>query len=280
MTNEESDAPSHFLKSAEFCVNNNDTMGAIDNFIRAASAYQELQEYRKAAKYYSSALTIIAEETSKDEMLNTWELSHLYKLFLAKNSCLLNLGIIHIWLEKYSLAKLFFIESHKPLYRANSILKENTDYFSNLIDPQIKDIVGITPLQTELLIFAFSSSIFSFLGALIELDADRIEDYFAKLKKLEDIFVSDYFETQSNSFFTLIGGLHESISEKNLISFNEIKSSLDGYYSNRHKSSSEVVENQQPRITLLDSFLTAFKDILLKIFEVLRKSFFNELDEN
>jgi hypothetical protein len=140
--------PSHFLNSAEFCLNNNDPIGAVDNFIRTASSFQELHEYKKAAKYYSIALKVIDQETPiKGEP--GIELSDLYKLLLAKNSCLFNLGIIHIWLQKYSLAKLFFIESHKPLNIANSMLKEHKEYFSNLIDPQIKDIVGITPLQTK-----------------------------------------------------------------------------------------------------------------------------------
>ncbi|MFX1465324.1 MAG: hypothetical protein ACFFA5_02485 [Promethearchaeota archaeon] len=271
--------PTNFLNSAEFCLKNDDLTGAVDNYIRAASAYQDLQEYKNAAKYYSSALRIIEQKTSDNEMLDRGELSNLYKLLLAKNACLLNLGLIHILLQKPSLAKIFFIESHKPLTKANSILKDHKDYFSNLIDPQIKDIVGITPLQSELIIFGFSSSVFSFLSAILDNDTERITEYLIKLKKLEDIFVSDYFESNDNSFFILLEKLSESISEKNLSLFNETRATLESFYFNRRTNSLEETENQV-RITLLDSFLTTFEDELLKIFEALEKLFSKKLEEN
>ncbi|MFX1521225.1 MAG: hypothetical protein ACFFCD_15030 [Promethearchaeota archaeon] len=265
--------PSHFLNSAEFCLNNQDHIGAVDYFIRAASSFQELHEYKKAAKYYSIALKVIDQETSiKGE--SGIELSDLYKLLLAKNSCLFNLGLIHIWLQKYSLAKLFFIESHKPLNIANSILKEHKEYFSNLIDPQIKDIVGITPLQTELLTFGFSSSVFSFFSALLNNDAERITEYLIKLKKLEDLFVSD-FEFKDNSFFELLEILSESISEKDPILFNEITTKIEEYYTTSLRNSPEVSEIQGSHIKLLDSFLSTFEDELLKLFDDLEKFFFD-----
>jgi tetratricopeptide (TPR) repeat protein len=271
--------PTHFLNSAEFCLKNDDPTGAVDNYIRAASAYQDLQEYKNAAKYYSSALRIIEQETSDNEMLDSGELSNLYKLLLAKNACLLNLGLIHILLQKPSLAKIFFIESHKPLNLANSILKDHKDYFSNLIDPQIKDIVGITPLQSELLTFGFSSSVFSFFSSILDNDAERITEYLTRLRKLEELFVSDYFESNDNSFFILLERLSESISEKNQSLFNKTKAILEGFYFNRHTSSIDGTENQI-RITLLDSFLTTFEDELLKILEALEKLFSNKPDEN
>ncbi len=272
--------PAHFLNSAEFCLKNNDPTGAVDNYIRAASAYyQDLQEYKNAAKYYSSALRIIEQETSDTAMLDSGELLNLYKLLLAKNACLLNLGLIHILLQKPSLAKIFFIESHKPLNMANSILKDHKDYFSNLIDPQIKDIVGITPLQSELLTFGFSSSVFSFFSSILDNDAERITEYLTRLKKLEELFVSDYFESNDNSFFTLLEKLSESISEKNLSVFNKTRAILEGFYFNRHTSSVADTENQI-RITLLDSFLIAFEDELMKVFESLEKLFSTKPDEN
>ena len=271
--------PTHFLNSAEFCLKNDDPTGAVDNYIRAASAYQDLQEYKTAAKVFASALRIIEQETSNTEMLDSGELSNLYKLLLAKNACLLNLGLIHILLQKPSLAKIFFIESHKPLNMANSLLKDHKDYFSNLIDPQIKDIVGITPLQSELLTFGFSSSVFSFFSAILDNDAERITEYLTRLKKLEELFVSDYFESNDNSFFTLLEKLSESISEKNLSVFNKTKAILEGFYFNLHTSSVADIENQI-RITLLDSFLITFEDELMKVFEALEKLFSTKPDEN
>ncbi len=265
--------PTHFLNSAEFCLKNDDPTGAVDNYIRAASSYQDLQEYKNAAKTLTSALRIIEQETSDNEMLDSGELLNLYKLLLAKNACLLNLGLIHISLQKPSLAKLFFIESHKPLNMANSILKDHKDYFSNLIDPQIKDIVGITPLQSELLTFGFSSSVFSFLSAILDNDAERITEYLTKLKKLEELFVSDYFASNDNSFFTLLEKLSESILEKNLSLFNKTRATLEGFYLNRRTNSLDETENQI-RITLLDSFLTTFEDELLRIFNALKEYYF------
>jgi hypothetical protein len=272
--------PTHFLNSAEFCLKNDDPTGAVDNYIRAAVAYQEdLQDLQNAAKYYTSALRIIEQETSNNEMLDSGELSNLYKLLLAKNACLLNLGLIHILLQKPSLAKIFFIESHKPLNMANSILKDHKDYFSNLIDPQIKDIVGVTPLQSELLIFGFSSSVFSFFSSILDNDAERIKEYLIKLKKLEELFVSDYFESNDNSFFTLLEKLSDSISEKNRSLFDKTRATLEGFYLNRRTNSLDETESQI-RISLLDSFLATFEDELLKIFQALEKLFSNILDEN
>jgi hypothetical protein len=262
--------PTHFLDSAEFCLKNNDPTGAVDNYIRAASFYQDLHDLQNAAKLYSKALRIIEEETSSNEMIDSGDLSNLYKLLLAKNACLLNLGLIHILLQKSSLAKIFFIESHKPLNMANSILKDHKDYFANLVDPQIKDIVGITPLQSELITFGFSSSVFTFLSSILDNDAERITEYLTKLKKLEDIFVSDYFESNDNSFFALLETLSESISAKDQSLFNQTKAMLKGFYLDRSTNSLDEAETQV-RITLLDSFLTTFEDELLRILEALEK---------